>query len=43
MNSGSNEMDPKLHWAIDYWRSITMSNTSEDEINNQNNLHDLNI
>jgi hypothetical protein len=37
MTPGSNKSDPKLHWAVDHWRSITMANTLE------NSLQDLNI
>jgi hypothetical protein len=36
MTSGSGETDPKLHWAVDYyWRYMTTSNTSRDEMNDK--------
>jgi hypothetical protein len=41
MTSGSIERDPKLRWAVDYWRSVTTANTSIT--NNINNQMDLNI
>jgi hypothetical protein len=40
MTSGSNKSDPKLCWAVDHWRSITMANILE---NHNNGLQDLNI
>jgi hypothetical protein len=43
MTSGSNETDPKLCWATDYWKSVNTSNSLENEINNQHDIHNLHI
>jgi hypothetical protein len=40
MTSGSNEMDPKLRWAVDHCSSITVPILLE---NNTNIQQDLNI
>jgi hypothetical protein len=43
MMSGRNKPDPKLRWAVDYWKSISTANISEGNMNNQHNLMDLDI
>jgi hypothetical protein len=41
MMSGNNETDPKLRWAVDHWRSITLPNLLETNTSIQHNLNIL--